>query len=74
MSEITGVNDSDFARAVAIKDKHAADIMAMPGVVGMGVGQLCGELIIRVFVSGVVVWGAPRELDGIPVFADLFDE
>jgi hypothetical protein len=56
-----------------VKQRHEADLMSIPGVVGVGVGQCDEQACIKVFVeqetpevAGIV----PADLEGVPVVVE----
>jgi hypothetical protein len=56
--------------ALAVQRRHAADLMATPGVVGTGTSLGAdGEPEIRVFTAEPGVRGLPLALEGVPVRA-----
>ena len=58
----------DTASALEIKARHEATLLALPGVVGVGVGRRGGEPVIAVFTStGEVPAGLPTDLEGVPI-------
>jgi hypothetical protein len=66
-----GVEPAARARlraALAVQRRHAAELMALPDVVGTGTGlDPDGEAVIRVFSAGPVAAGIPATLEGVPV-------
>ena len=58
--------------ASRVKDRYQDAILAVPGVVGVGVGRASatGDVVIRVYVAGQIEQirqQLPAELEGIPV-------
>jgi len=57
-----------------VKDKHTADLLAIKGVVGVGVGALNGSPCIKVFLengSAALKAKIPKTLDGYPVVTEV---
>jgi hypothetical protein len=52
-----------------VKDQYGDRLMAIPGVVGVGVGECGGQPCIKVFVARLADLTArvPTQLDGYPV-------
>ncbi len=67
------MSESDITQAIEIKTRHEAALLALPGVVGVGVGLLPpghpqgGRLAIVVLVRGGPPQGLPPQLEGFPV-------
>jgi hypothetical protein len=53
-----------------VKQRHEADLMSIPGVVGVGVGQCDEQACIKVFVeqeTPELAGAVPTDLEGVPV-------
>ena len=74
------MSDDAYQRALAVKQAHEAELLAMPNVVGVGVGLrkkrgvLTDEVALVVMVSRKLTLEAvdssdviPREINGVPV-------
>lgn len=63
--------DEQTARAMLAQTKYTNELLAKPGVVGVGVGLLSGGgvgLVVMVDkVTAEVQAAVPSELDGVPV-------
>jgi len=59
-----------MARVKAVKRKHEARLMSMPGVVGVGIGRSEGRDCICIYVKDDdprILAALPRALEEIPV-------
>lgn len=65
------MRNEDLERAKAVKRRHADGLMALPNVVGVGIGELAGGPVIRVYVRAYERWDGPYELEGIPVMTEV---
>lgn len=66
------VQERDFTQAMAAREGHTARLLALPGVVGTGVGiGADGEPTVTVFVLSASVGGVPERLDGVPVAVEV---
>lgn len=70
----TAEQTAEFERVKVIKDCHSADLMSLPNVVGVGVGMLCDDYIIRVFLRDDQVWPGPWNLDGVQVYIEVIGD
>jgi hypothetical protein len=67
-AQAQGVTPPGLERAQAAKAVHAAELLTVDGVVGVGVGLGAGgEAVIIVTTARPGVTGIPRSLDGVPV-------
>ena len=58
----------DVRAAIAAQERHTARLLALPGVVGTGVGlNPAGRPVIRVFTAAQGIGGVPASLEGVPV-------
>lgn len=60
--------------ATQVKDKHTAELMAIKGVVGVGVGELNGNPCIKVLLendSADLKAKVPKTLEGYPVVTEV---
>jgi hypothetical protein len=58
----------DVRTAIAAQERHTARLLALPGVVGTGVGlNPAGRPVVRVFTAAQGTGGIPANLDGVPV-------
>jgi hypothetical protein len=60
----------DRSPADAVKQRHEAQLMGIPGVVGVGVGQCEGQACIKVLVereTPELAGTVPEELEGVRV-------
>ena len=58
------------APADQVRQRHEADLMGIPGVVGVGVGQCQGQACIKVLVeqrTEELAGAVPTDLEGVPV-------
>jgi hypothetical protein len=56
------------ARALKVKQQHGARLMAIPGVVGHGVGSANGDAVIEVYLENEnAAANVPRAIDGVSV-------
>ena len=63
---------SNLSKAVAVQNRYTEGLMELDGVEGVGLGLSSdGRSIIKVFTSKLTVSGLPKELDGLPVEAEL---
>ncbi len=59
-------------RAIAAKDRHAAELLSTPGVAGAGVGTSAdGSAAVVVFTETAGVGGIPASLDGVAVVTQV---
>jgi PKD repeat protein len=57
----------DFARAIAVQERHTPALLSTPGIVGTGVGlDAAGNPVIQVYLQNPRV-GTPPALENIPV-------
>ncbi len=57
---------------IAVQDAHTDRLLAKPGVVGTAVGlNADGQPVIVIYTESAGVAGLPRELDGVPVLAEV---
>ena len=57
-----------FEAARLAQERHTARLLAMPGVVGTGVGlDAAGQAVVKVFTARADVGGIPATLDQVPV-------
>ena len=56
-----------LSKAAAVKDRHAKQLFAHSGVVGVGVGRADGHTVIVVLTARAGVTGIPPSLDGVKV-------
>ncbi|MCI0331566.1 MAG: S1 family peptidase [candidate division Zixibacteria bacterium] len=62
----------NLARAAAVQRSHTERLMDIDGVEGVGLGlSSSGKTAIKVFTSKPNVAGLPKEMDGLPVEAEL---
>ncbi len=62
----------DIAAAIAAQQRHTAQLLQIPGVVGTAVGLLPnGHAAVRIFLVNAGVSGVPTALDGVPVAAQV---
>ncbi len=62
----------EIAAAIAAQQRHTAQLLKIPGVVGTAVGLLpSGHAAVRVFLASPGVGGVPTALDGVPVAAQV---
>jgi hypothetical protein len=56
--------------------QHLAELMAVPGIVGVGVAERAGKEVILVMRSHVTAesQALPAELDGFPIVVDTTGE
>jgi hypothetical protein len=70
-SSANSSQSAKVAAVAAVKRRHEAELLKMPGVVGTGVGESAdGRLVIKVFVekdTQAVRSSVPSSLEGIPV-------
>ncbi len=78
LGEVTGPNrqvsllQQDLRPAIHVQERHTDRLMAIPGVVGTGVGLTeAGEPVIKVFTARAGVPGLPERLDGLPVAVEV---
>ena len=66
------VLQADLDSALAVQGRHVMELMAIPGVVGTGVGVTTDcRPVIRVFAREAGVIGVPSTLEGIPVEVEV---
>ena len=59
---------ADLDSALAVHRRHAMELIAIPGVVGSGVGLNADcQPVITIFIKEAGVAGLPDKLEGIPV-------
>ena len=64
--------DDGLARAIAAQEKHTDELLAIPGVVGTGVGHGSrGRAAVFVLTETPGVAGIPKELDGVAVVPQM---
>lgn len=59
-----------MASAEAVRKRHEARLLSMPGVVGVGIGEAGGKSVIRVYVSRDTLKirkALPETLEDVPV-------
>jgi len=62
----------DLDSALSVQGRHVMELMAIPGVVGTGVGVTTDcRPVIRVFAREAGVIGVPSILEGIPVEVEV---
>ncbi len=69
-----GVIVIDSGNIVAVQERHEAQLMAISGVVGSGIGERDGAEVIVVFVeeqTATIEQNVPNTLDGYPVVIDV---
>jgi hypothetical protein len=72
---IARAQERDLGPALAAKERHAERLLAEPGVVGVAVGLTPdGRPAIKIFTKAAKAQGVPRDLDGIPVIAEVTGE
>jgi hypothetical protein len=65
----------ELGAALAAKDRHADSLLADPGIVGLAVGLTAdGRPAVKIFTKAAGTRGLPRNLDGIPVIAEVTGE
>jgi hypothetical protein len=69
---LAGCSDSmtSFDETVSIQDQYESQIMSLPGVVGVGIGECDREPCLKVFVTEITSElenQIPQELDGVKV-------
>lgn len=72
-AERSGEEAVTMARAAAVLERHADDLLALPGVVGAAVGECDGRPCIRVMVASPgpdLAKRLPRELEGVKVVVE----
>ena len=58
----------DFVKAIAAQQRHTAELLSMPGVVGTAIArQPDGRVGMVVLLERAGIAGLPHELDGVPV-------
>ncbi|HUY17737.1 MAG TPA: hypothetical protein VMV15_00810 [Candidatus Binataceae bacterium] len=67
-----GLSNEAVKAATAVRDRHEADLMSIPGAVGtgIGVGDTPGQPVIEVYVKKLTPQAqaaTPDEVDGMPV-------
>jgi hypothetical protein len=53
-----------------VKQRHETELMSIPGVVGVGIGQCDGQACIKVLVeeeTPELAGAVPADLEGVPV-------
>jgi hypothetical protein len=59
---------ADLDSALAVHRRHTMELIAIPGVVGSGVGLNADcQPVITIFIKQAGVGGLPDRLEGIPV-------
>jgi heat shock protein HslJ len=69
-----GVIVIDSGNIVAVQERHEAQLMAISGVVGSGIGERDGAEVIVVFVeeqTATIEQNVPNTLDGYPVVIEV---
>lgn len=67
-------NSGDRADIVTVKERHEAELMAIPGVVGVGIGERDGTEVIVVYVekwTREIAREVPDTLEGYLVLIDV---
>ena len=65
------------SEALRIKTRHETELLAIPGVEGVGLGEVDGESVIQVYVaddSPEVRGRLPEQVDGCRVLAVVSEE
>lgn len=58
--------------AIAVRDAHSDELMALPGVVGTGIGMDGDRPCIHVYLLDETARGdIPAELDGVPLVPEV---
>jgi hypothetical protein len=56
------------SKVAAVLERHREELMALPGVAGVGEGRCNGKPCIKVYVKGKETGGKiPAEIEGFPV-------
>ena len=79
MSDPLFQNEALVAQANEVKARHEEDLLKMPGVLGVGIGEQNGEVVIKVFVkkqSGSVSaqQAIPGTIDGLKIVTEVTEE
>jgi len=74
----TGVRNVTFEQVQTIMDRHVADLMKVPGVVGVSIGALEDKTwTIQILVKDSEAAGnpkLPKEIEGVPVVVEVTGE
>ena len=66
--EARAARQAQIDRLMMIKRAYSAEILALPGVTGFGIGDTAGRLVFRVMVDpDKEIPELPRSIDGVPV-------
>jgi hypothetical protein len=67
---------SDIERVERVQERHEAELMATPGVVGVGVGERHGRPVLLVMVKERTpeVDRLPQQIEGVPVEIEVTGE
>lgn len=74
MAVLAGCERNADDDIVDVKERHEAQLMAIPGVVGVGIGEAAGEAVIVVYVekrTPQIEQDVPKELEGYPVVVEV---
>ncbi len=64
-----------LGKAIAAQEAHTDALLAIPGVVGTAVGLGAdGQPVVKIYTKSAKITGLPKELDGVPVFAQATGE
>ncbi len=79
MSEPLFQNEALVAQANEVRARHEDDLLKQPGVLGVGIGEQDGEVVIKVFVkkqSGAVSAkrAIPEKIDGLKIVTEVTEE
>jgi hypothetical protein len=67
-------NSNDQDNILTVKERHEAELMAIPGVVGVGIGERDGAEVIVVYVedrTAEIDRNVPDTLEGYPVLIEV---
>ncbi len=79
MSEPLFLDEALVARVKEVKARHEDDLLKMPGVLGVGIGEQDGEAVIKVFVkkdsrSAIASRAIPDRVDGFKLITEFTEE
>ena len=79
MSEPLFLDETLVARVNEVKARHEDDLLKMPGVLGVGIGEQDGEVVIKVFVkkdsqSAIASGALPHRVDGFKLITEFTEE
>ena len=79
MSDPLFQNEALVVQAKEVKARHEDDLLKMPGVLGVGIGEQDGEVVIKVFIkkdnhSVNAQRAIPGNIDGLSIVTEVTEE